>query len=187
MNLDWYPPAPVEGPAAMLELAPDDWACEAKMDGCRVIIARPYINRPIVVWKRQGTPLPKGKGLGRLEDLFTARCIALWDRARFLEGEWVNREGVLYLFDLPDHPGTYDERHFALFKIVQAIAQPGICLIPRAESGFQAFYEAMRGQAEGVVMKRRASLYVRCNRPNTASRDWIKRRYSWDQERTVRP
>jgi ATP-dependent DNA ligase len=40
----------------------------------------------------------------------------------------------------------------------------------------------MKGHgAEGVVLKRRRAVYAKHIRPGVESRDWLKRRFVWDQ------
>ena len=46
---------------------------------------------------------------------------------------------------------------------------------------FPQVYEGQKGHgAEGVVLKRRRSLYAKHMRPGVESRDWLKRRFVWD-------
>jgi ATP-dependent DNA ligase len=37
VHLPWYPPAPAAGASSVLQLPPDDWALEPKLNGMRVI------------------------------------------------------------------------------------------------------------------------------------------------------
>ncbi|HYV39391.1 MAG TPA: hypothetical protein VE988_27125 [Gemmataceae bacterium] len=37
ITLPWYPPAPTPGPASVLQLPPEEWALEPKIDGIRFI------------------------------------------------------------------------------------------------------------------------------------------------------
>jgi ATP-dependent DNA ligase len=182
--LGWYPPAPAPGPISILRLAPDDWSLCAKMNGCRVIIQAGRI------FTRQGTPLTKPKGSERLAALLSCDLPA---NAITLEGEWCDSIGRLYLFDLPGHPGTYDQRRAELGNIVRLIAwEPHITLMPAVcglnacnhpanlEMSFREAYRWWREQgAEGVVLKRRLSRYQKCQRPGTVIRDWLKYRFSW--------
>jgi ATP-dependent DNA ligase len=105
-----------------------------------------------------------------------------------------------YVFDLPYCPLSYDERLAALAKIlgletefdpplscsVPALALtasiPHICLIASYTGGrFRQVYEGLKGHgAEGVVLKRRRSLYAKHIRPGVESREWLKRRFAWD-------
>jgi ATP-dependent DNA ligase len=43
-------------------------------------------------------------------------------------------------------------------------------------------FAGMKGHgAEGVVLKRRRAVYAKHIRPGVESRDWLKRRFVWDQ------
>src|SRR5262249_53902146 len=103
------PPAPAPGPASLLQLPPDDWALEPKIDGIRVIWleGRPYT--------RQGSLLSAGKGAERL-------CHHLADIPHTLDGEWVPTRDEFYAFDLPDCPLNYDERRSELPKTLSVTA-----------------------------------------------------------------
>jgi ATP-dependent DNA ligase len=174
-TLGWYPPAPMEGPLAMLDLPPDDWAIEPKMNGCRVIIAGGE------VWTRQGTPLTKGKGREALLPLANV-CMGT------LEGEWIPGVQELWLFDMPDRDVEYAERRYALERFWEMNAKRwkiALRLVPSRTLTFADAYESWKGEpyVEGVVMKRRASRYTKCHRPNTVISDWIKRRFSWDRRK----
>ncbi len=169
--LGWFPPAPSEAPAGIVDLAPDDWALEVKINGCRVIVSAGQ------VWTRQGTPLSRPKGAQRVLALAGGLGCTV-------EGEWVNATGKLWLFDLPDHPGSYDERRAALSDLLSTTHYPLptlVGLVPRALGSFAAFYAACKIEGfEGVVAKRRLSHYPKCPRPDTLTRDWLKRRFAWD-------
>jgi ATP-dependent DNA ligase len=74
-RLGWFPPAPAAGPTSLLELPPDDWALEPKIDGIRVI----WLNgRPFT---RQGGLLSLNKGADRLTHI-------LAEIPHTLDGEW---------------------------------------------------------------------------------------------------
>jgi hypothetical protein len=105
----WFPPAPAPGPASLLELPPDDWALEPKIDGIRVIWLE---GRPFT---RQGSLLTASKGADRL-------CQHLSAVEHTLDGEWVPARDEFYAFNLPDCPLTYDERRSALAKILGLVA-----------------------------------------------------------------
>ena len=63
LTLPWFPPAPAAGPASLLELPPDDWALEPKIDGTRVIWLEGR------AFTRQGSLLGPTKGAVRLTQL----------------------------------------------------------------------------------------------------------------------
>ena len=174
MHLNFYPPAPAPGPLSMLNLPQDDFRCEAKINGIRVIVTHGQ------VFTRQGSVLSATKGARRVP-----RCLS----ETTVEGEWEQATGILWVFDLPDHPGALDERVAELARLVKGAGSPLLRLIPRATGcSFRQFYEELKlpgnrhgcGVAEGVVLKRRASRYTKCNRANTEIRDWLKRRFSFD-------
>ena len=156
----------------MLELSPDDWCAEPKIDGARVVVCRAGI------FTRHGTPLTKSKGLDALagiigKDFFQAAG------SLTLEGEWVQRIGKLWLFDLPDHLGTHDERVATLADVVGKIGG-GALEMPRVYENFpKAYADWKLAGHEGIVMKRRASRYRKCDKPGTEIRDWLKHRYCW--------
>jgi ATP-dependent DNA ligase len=164
VTLGFFPPQPSEGPLSILDLPPDDWTIQAKLDGCRVVISGGK------VFTRQGTLLGKPKGAGRIPTKFP----------QTVEGEWVLKTGILSLFDLPDSPLPYEGRWAELVALIKRFDCPIVRAVPHADAGFRAFYEHWKGRAEGVVVKRRASLYQKCGRPGFCVRDWLKRRYSFD-------
>jgi ATP-dependent DNA ligase len=166
--LPWFPPAPAPGPASLLQLPPDDWAMEPKVDGIRVIIVAGE------TYTRQGTVLSPGKGAALLRKLVASV-------EETLDAEWVPGDGELYLFDLPDHPGSYDDRRRAMIEIEERRI-PRLYLVGSYTVNFPQTYEVLRRDnfAEGVVLKRRHSLYTKQARSNTETRDWLKRRFVWD-------
>jgi ATP-dependent DNA ligase len=142
---------------------------EPKIDGIRVIIVagEPYT--------RQGTVLSPGKGVRHLRELVKGI-------PETLDAEWVSSDCELYLFDLPDHPGTYDERRRAMIEIEERRI-PRLLLVSSYTCNFPQIYEILNREdnwAEGVVLKRRHSLYTKQARSNTETRDWLKRRFVWD-------
>jgi ATP-dependent DNA ligase len=175
LTLPWFPPAPAPGPASLLELPPDDWALEPKIDGIRVVWLE---GRPFT---RQGSLLSASKGADRL-------CQHLSAVEHTLDGEWVPARDEFYAFDLPDCPLSYDERRSALAKILGLVAgtefdPPLSCTVPALAltASSPQVYEGLKGHgAEGVVLKRRRAVYAKHIRPGVESRDWLKRRFAWD-------
>ena len=189
LSLPWFPPAPAPGPASLLELPPDDWALEPKIDGIRVIWLD---GRPFT---RQGNLLSSGKGAAPLTQLLAGI-------PHTLDGEWVPGRDEFYVFDLPDRPLDYDARRSELAKILGLGAgvefdPPLCCTVPSLSittpiphvrlmasytgSRFPQLYAGLKGHgAEGVVLKRRRALYAKHIRPGVESRDWLKRRFAWD-------
>jgi ATP-dependent DNA ligase len=177
-RLPFFPPAPAEAGASIVDLAPDDWALETKQNGVRIVF---WQGR---VYTRQGELLSKPKGADVLTRLLSNLDKRLCVPLPTIEGEWILKDKTLWLFDLPDHLGTYDERHAELVNVVRYIDRPGVKLIPTAancELSFREFYEAGRDRgAEGVLAKRRDSRYIKSFRPGaTAVRCWLKYRYEW--------
>jgi len=189
LTLPWFPPAPAPGPASLLQLPPDDWALEPKIDGIRVICLEGRL------FTRQGSLLSASKGAERL-------CQHLSGIEKTLDGEWVLARDEFHAFDLPDCPLNYDERRSELAKIlnVNAVADFDPPLIDGAAAismitsmsrvrlvasytggRFPQVYERLKGHgAEGVVLKRRRAPYSKHIRRGIECRDWLKRRFAWD-------
>jgi RNA polymerase sigma factor (sigma-70 family) len=134
LTLPWFPPAPAPGPASLLELPPDDWALEPKIDGIRVVWLD---GRPFT---RQGSLLSASKGADRL-----GQHLSVVEHT--LDGEWVPARDEFYAFDLPDCPLTYDERRAALAKILGLVAgtefdPPLFCTVPALAFGELAWHRA---------------------------------------------
>ena len=115
------------------------WMCQAKIDGCRAL------------W--DGVELRTRNGQ-RLD--VPAKLHGITQR---VDGEYLR--GVFYAFDLPDHPGTLDERWAALCAL-------GIQTIP----AWVSWRDVTRNGWEGVVFKRRDSVYPRARKKTTPS--WVK-------------
>jgi ATP-dependent DNA ligase len=114
----------------MLE-ADHAWMCQAKIDGHRTLwdgtklLSRRghRVRHPLIEDALRGCPPIDGE---------------LWDCA-------------LWAFDLPDHPGTLDERWEELGKLEMSDA---VKMVPTTR-----WAEVMRSPWEGAVYKRRSSLY----------------------------
>src|SRR5262245_14541344 len=187
LTLPWYPPAPAAGPASLLQLPPDDWALEPKIDGIRVIWmdGRPFVRR--------GGLLSASKGASRLSML-------LADIPHTLDGEWVPAWDAFFIFDLPDCSLEYDGRRSELAEICNVVigsASPQVGSAPTlafntslsrvrvvasyTAGHFPQVYAGLQGHgAEGVVLKRRRAQYTKHNRTGVETRDWLKRRFVWD-------
>jgi ATP-dependent DNA ligase len=188
LTLPWFPPAPAAGPASILELPLDDWALEPKIDGIRVIWLD---GRPFT---RHGGLLSAGKGAVRLTEILSGI-------PHTLDGEWVPGSDAFYVFDLPDCEQDYDGCRAALARafgvtgadgdapLIESIAAQSMVtsfsrvrLVASYVGGrFRPVYAGLKVHgAEGVVLKRRRSLYAKHNRAGVESRDWLKRRFAWD-------
>lgn len=167
--LTFYPPAPSEAPQSALELPPDDWVLEPKIDGIRVIWESGQ------AWTRRGTLLTSGKG-----SIALSRILAGVEET--LDGEWVPGDGIFYVFDLPDHQGDHDERS-AVLAGMDLFGLSGVAIVPLYRAHFPQTYRSLQTNGiEGVVFKRRGSKYPKQSRPGAATRDWLKRRFVWDNQ-----
>jgi ATP-dependent DNA ligase len=100
--------------------------------------------------------------------------------AETLDGEWMPKEGKYYAFDLPDEPGDYDHRCRSLSALA-SLEIPAFVILDRYEAHFAEVYAALpRESTDGVVFKRRSSLYAKQRRASAEIRDWLKRRFAWD-------
>ncbi len=166
-TLPWFPPAPAAGPASILSLPPDDWVMQPKIDGIRVII---YRGEPFT---RLGQTLTGSKGAACLRSMFAGLD-------ETLDGEWVPKEGKYYAFDLPDEPGDYDRRSKVLCELTN-LKIPGLIILRSYDAHFaQVYANLLRETIEGVVFKRRSSVYAKQRRASAETRDWLKRRFVWD-------
>jgi ATP-dependent DNA ligase len=167
LTLPWFPPAPAPGPASILSLPPDDWVMQPKIDGIRVII---YRGEP---FNRLGEPLSASKGAACLCKMFAGVD-------HTLDGEWVPKDSKYYAFDLPDQPGDLDHRTRVLAQQT-SLSIPGLIILGRYNAHFPRVYATLpRDTIEGVVLKRRSSLYAKQDRASAETRDWLKRRFAWD-------
>src|SRR5580765_109467 len=126
MTLPWYPPAPAAGPASILQLPPDDWVLEPKIDGVRVIWLDGH------PFTRHGGLLTSGKGADRLTQI-------LAKIPHTLDGEWVQAWDTFFAFDLLECPLDYDGRRSALTEILGATridncTEPGVAAFSLATS-----------------------------------------------------
>lgn len=173
-TLPWWPPAPTPGPIGIIDLPPDDFDMTCKINGMR-IIALPSGD----IYTRHGTPITRHKGVHLIRN-------ATRGLPTTIDAEWCMQDRVLFIFDLCDHPGIYDERIAEIPSIIQAVgalSDDGVSVqpIPRATGPFRDHYESWRAAGfEGCVVKRRSSLYSRMPRENMQTRDWLKFRYRWE-------
>jgi ATP-dependent DNA ligase len=85
-----------------------------------------------------------------------------------------------HAFDLPDEPGDLDHR-LRLLVGLGALKIPGLTFVRSYEAHFAQVYATLpRSVTEGVVFKRRASVYCKQRRASAETRDWLKRRFGWD-------
>jgi len=76
-----------------------------------------------------------------------------------------------------------ETRHTILGSLVDMWDHPQIKLMPFVDTNFPQVYEQWREvpEAEGVVVKRRNSVYVGGSRAAITVPTWVKRRYDWDE------
>ena len=99
------------------------------------------------------------------------------------DGAW--RQMRFMVFDLPAHPGSFDERLSVLRSTVKRIGQPWLQAVPQqrvaSHTALQALlHDTVRGGGEGLMLHRGASLY-RAGR----SEDLIKLKTHDDTEARV--
>lgn len=160
MNIPFWPVKPIRGGRPLDGLygklsTSKDWMCQAKMNGKRVIWDGE------VLWSRQGN---------RLNNAISE---ALEGVHQTLDGELV-KDG-LWVFDLPDHPGTLTERWGALAGWVRRMDHPKIQLCPSEV----AWQDVEREGWEGVVFKKRTSKYPKSRFDGRETADWVKYRAEW--------
>lgn len=176
IGLGFFIPAPRAAGLSILDLPQDDFCMETKRDGIRVVVLDGQ------VWNRHGLLVTKPKGADRV----LAACSTL-PPGIALEGEWENKIGMLWAFDVPLHSGTYDERVADLIDLIPHLGPKdgtNVGLIHRCvDCSFREFYNGLKetGGSEGVVVKRRNKMYERCSRPGMESAWWMKRRFRNDR------
>lgn len=137
-----------------------DWVCEAKMNGKRCLWADD------TVWSRSGLVHTRNAEVRQLlEQHFSGIDI---------DGELMPQDNVFWMFDLPNHPGTYDQRRAALAALIAKVDSPHIRLMPLV-----TWEDVDKNGYEGVVFKRRDSLYEKGIQPGQTTRKWMKFRAEW--------
>ena len=152
------------------------WVFELKWDGWRCItrvkrgVARLYTREGKDITGRHPNVAYE---MGNLPDgVYDGELVVLdaEGRPNFGAIQRGTRHAHLVLFDLPEMPGTVEERNQAL----QNMVPPGGWLIvsPLILDFGTAWQLVTKFGLEGVVAKRVDSAYV----PGTRSRDWLKRK-----------
>ena len=128
--------------------------------GSSAAAPRPVINAP--AWFTAGWPAEPmdgelWAGRGRFEQAQSAAARqqpddAAWRALRYM------------VFDVPAHPGTFDERLRALAGLVARIDQPWVLAVPQRKVASHAELQALlrdveRGGGEGLMLRRGASLH----------------------------
>lgn len=134
----------------------DDWTCEAKMDGVRAL----WTGFRLLT--RTGNHIPHSEGAS-----------AALEGRPCMDGEF--SDGVFWAFDLPDHGGDYDGRRRDLDVLLGSAGGDYLEAMP----AFTDWRGVKMFGWEGVVFKRRSSLYPRAFRQGVTTPDWIKFRAAW--------
>jgi len=189
----------------MLEHAPAKrgrWSYEPKLNGWRSLIHCPSRS----MWNRHGKPLSIAKCFQPVLDALAASGIT-WLDAEALERRVPVGKGSLIILDLPDHPGTYDERQQAIYDQLispghaeswghEQFAPPPASLLHfaytysdsdsdedlRPGAAWQRLQEINRTLGcelfEGLVAKRADSHYpIQLHSPDTTTPLWVKHRW----------
>lgn len=172
-----YPPAPAVAPLSFLSEATDEWQMEPKKNGDRI----QYDGQ--TVYSRHGSALSAGRGVAQVKVF-----LGFLPQGYTVEGEWVRSQGTVWLFDLleaetqPVYRLPLIERQNLLAQLVLRLDNPHIRMIPIALDGFASRYKEWANLGdEGVVFKRRASVYSGHPCRNIQTQDWLKRRFEWDK------
>jgi ATP-dependent DNA ligase len=157
---------------------------EMKKDGNRILIFRQPTGE-LEVWSRYLRLYPITSGRYQIE-----KMMGNLPKGSVIEGEWVPKEEVLYLFDTPvlNHldltQETCDFRRETVEEVVRTLSNKSVQSVPRAPTqDYAATYQEWRatGDLEGVVLKRRDSVYSKSiTETQSKVTTWIKRRFLWD-------
>jgi ATP-dependent DNA ligase len=129
------------------------WTCQAKIDGQRVLFDGEQL------WSSGDNPLPVPAAL---------------TGAPPLDGE-LERDGTLWLFDLPDHGGMLADRLVSLAQFVAQLDDDSVRMIPTCTHWDQVDINGW----EGVVFKRLSSAYRKARSDGRTDPNWIKYRAAW--------
>lgn len=145
------------------KMRPTEWAAEPKLNGKRIVVfLEPH---RLVAWNRHGA-------LVRLPTPVRDALIGLGTTA-VLDGELVGR--TLHVFDAPLKGGDYTERRLALAGIVREDG-PHLRLVAEVPWTPTMYEDALAAGHEGLVFKRRSSLYVPGRHADDPTYDWLKLR-----------
>tara|TARA_R110000824_G_scaffold95253_14_gene229159 strand:- start:124 stop:591 length:468 start_codon:yes stop_codon:yes gene_type:complete len=141
------------------------WVAQAKIDGQRAMW-----DGDGGLWSHRGIAIKR-----------SSRVLSALSRfAQPLDGEFVpvkgQQEGTYWVFDLPDHRGTLDERVAALRHLVCEYEGSGLIeMIPSDVT----WSDVDEGGWEGLVFKNRLSRYPKALRVGTTKGCWVKYRAAW--------
>jgi len=151
-----------------------DWMCQAKINGKRGI----WDGHKL--WSRSGELVTIEKARDVYAEL--EGCPTVFDGELLTSGTPGLRtddgKALFLVFDLPDHPGTLDERVRDLTEIFSTEFNTSrnvrMCPMNVSWAEVEAF------NWEGVVFKRRNSLYIKGRKgPGQEVPAWIKYRKEW--------
>lgn len=177
--------AHVKPPEIPIDRYAEGWVAELKIDGQRCMCA--VRNHEVMAWSRPGPG--KQEGLPRTlpavvadvcrvlpDGIYDAEVAVVggksWDVSRKSNGS----VAVLYVFDLLETLGKsllrqpYTSRRELLEVAVSTAVGPHLQLVPQVEVSTASYERALAEDFEGLMLKRRPSIY----RPGGRSRDWLK-------------
>jgi ATP-dependent DNA ligase len=141
------------------------WVAQAKLNGRRAIW-----DGDGVLWSRQHN---------KINSIAPSVVEALEGCTQVLDGEFIRTkgasDGVFWIFDLPDHPGTLTERWEALCELMSIYTGTGLRLCPSEVT----WVDVEENSWEGIVLKKRNSGYVKPPRDGKLLACWIKYRAEW--------
>lgn len=168
--MPFHPVKPIRGgkplDAFFQKLATDHtYVCQAKLDGQRTL----WDPSTKTLWSRRGLRIHKAPEIVK----------ALAGVNITLDGELVLGScNQYFLFDLPDHKGTLDERWESLASLHDSMGEDARNVIHLCPRDVQ--WENVRSAGwEGVVFKKRTSPYVKSGQPDSTTAHWIKYRLEW--------
>lgn len=165
---------------------PVSYACEPKIDGVRVIVTADLDAKTVSFITRNGNELPSLAHLApsvlamfaghagiRMLDAEAVCGSSFFDSVGAIRKKTKADDASLWLFDLPDHAGTYAERRAELESIWMACGEvPSLRLIPsyRDMTPHAAFRLFTSAGFEGVMVKDRSATYAKGRRSSA----WMK-------------
>ena len=164
---------------------PASYACEPKIDGVRVIITADPIAGTVRFQTRNGNDLPSLSHLTSEVLTLVSSCgseVTLDAEAvsgsSFFDGIGALRstepclDASLWVFDLPDHTGTYSERREDLYDIFSGYIGESIRIVPSTTdmTPEQAFSLYLSQGFEGAMVKDTSAVYAKGKRSNA----WLK-------------
>ena len=157
---------------------PKLYIAELKLDGWRCVIERTIAG--LTFTSRHNKPIPISDALA--DELLWVADLAKLPEGTLLDAEWLARRPAarhesLWIFDImqfgeaPFWGRSTQER----LKLLRCIV-PGEIVAPTAGGDYADFFDAMqdRGDAEGIVLKRRDARYIGSFRGSALNPGWLK-------------